>query len=118
MKIYRFDRETAKSIEEHGSTAATISDIISLQEPASVKCIHIEANGLVGSHPAVNPQLFLVVEGEGYLRGEGAIRTPIQAGQAVHWDKGEWHETSSENGMLAIVIEGPAMEPGQFMPEV
>lgn len=117
MKIYRFDRETGTPIDEHGSTAAAISTIASLNEPASVKCIHIEPKGLVGSHPAVNPQLLLVVQGNGYLRGEGAIRTPIKAGQAVHWDRGEWHETSTDSGLVAIVIESATLDPSQYMTE-
>jgi quercetin dioxygenase-like cupin family protein len=117
MKIYRFDKETGTPLEEHGSSAANISNIASINEPSSVKCIHLEANGLVGSHPAESAQILLVVQGEGHLRGEGAIRTPIRAGQAVYWERGEWHETSTDSGMMAIVIEGEDLDPGMLVQE-
>lgn len=117
MKIYSFKRETGTPIDEHGSTKSMVTHIASLNKSASVKCIYIEADGLVGSHPAESPQLFLVVQGEGYLRGEGSIRTPIQAGQAVRWDQGEWHETSTDSGMMAIVIENEDLDTGQLVPE-
>jgi quercetin dioxygenase-like cupin family protein len=118
MKIFSFNRDAGKPIEQLGSSAAMISTVARLNEPATVHCIHMEAEGLVGSHPAENPQIFMVVQGEGYFRGEGALRTPIQAGQAIYWDKGEWHETSTDTGMMAVVIESTALDPGEFMPEI
>jgi quercetin dioxygenase-like cupin family protein len=118
MKIFGFDSDTGRLIEEHGSTEATISKIADLIAPASIKCIYLKDNGLIGSHPAKSSQLFLVVQGQGYLRGEGAIRTPINAGQAVYWKRGEWHETSTDSGMMAIVIESEELDPSQFMTEV
>jgi quercetin dioxygenase-like cupin family protein len=118
MKIFSFDRHTGIPIEEHGSAEATISKLTNLNAPASIRCLYLNNNGLLGSHPAKSPQLFLVVQGEGYLRGEGAIRTPIRAGQAVYWDRGEWHEASTDSGMTAIVIESEELDPGLFMAEV
>lgn len=118
MKIYRFDRETGKPIEQFGSSAAIISTVARLNESTHVHCIYLEAKGMVGSHPAENPQLFMVVQGQGYLRGEGTLRTTIQAGQAIFWEKGEWHETSTDSGMVAIVLESQHLDPGEFMKEV
>ena len=47
-------------------------------------------------------------------RGEGPERTPLATGSAVYWQPGEWHETGSEAGLVAIVVEGDALggEPG------
>ena len=117
MNIYRFDRETGKPIQQHGSNEAFITAIANLDSPTSIRCIHLQPNGLVGSHPAETKQLVLVVQGEGYLRGEGAMRTPIRAGQAVLWEEGEWHETSTDDGLIAIVIESPAPQPDKLLPE-
>ena len=43
---------------------------------------------------------------------------PIRAGQAAFWENGEWHSAGSDTGMIAIVVEGESLDPGQFMPEM
>jgi len=79
--------------------------------------MQIGVGGVVGYHQAVGPQLFLVVEGAGWARGEGPERRTIRAGQAAFWEDGEGHESGSEQGLVAIVIEGENLNPGQFMRE-
>ncbi|WP_245752285.1 cupin domain-containing protein [Planifilum fulgidum] len=56
-------------------------------------------------------QLFLVVSGSGRVRGEASDRVPIRAGEAVFWEAGEGHESGTETGMTAIVIEGSVLNP-------
>jgi hypothetical protein len=34
----------------------------------------------------------------------------------VFWEKDEWHETKSDNGLTAIVIESKELNPVDFMP--
>jgi hypothetical protein len=41
----------------------------------------------------------------------------IKAGQAAFWISGEWHESGTEFGMRAIVIESDSLDP-ILMPEV
>jgi quercetin dioxygenase-like cupin family protein len=64
--------------------------------------------GVVGYHRAASHQLF-AVEGEGWVRGAGPDRIPIQAGQAALWESGEEHEAGTDTGMVAIVVEGDAL---------
>jgi quercetin dioxygenase-like cupin family protein len=70
-------------------------------------CMRLGPGGLIGLHEASGPQLLAVVEGEGWIRGKGPERTPISAGGAVFWEKGEWHETGTDTGLVALVIESP-----------
>ena len=42
------------------------------------------------------------------------IDKKIQAGEAVFWMKGEWHETKTDTGLTAIVIEGETLRPEQL----
>jgi hypothetical protein len=73
-------------------------------------------HGIVGFHPAATPQLFLVVSGYGWVRSEESTgRMPISAGQAAYWEKDEWHESGTDAGMTAIVIESETLEPAEFM---
>jgi len=61
-------------------------------------------------------QLFLVVEGEGWVRGKDDSKpVPISAGQAAFWEAGEGHESGSEEGMVAMVIEGEKLNPESYM---
>ena len=70
--------------------------------------IEIEPGGVVGRHPAGVAQLFVVVEGSGWVSGGGG-REPIAAGEAVLWDEGEEHESGSEDGMTALVLEAESL---------
>jgi len=106
MKIFRFDPEVGRSIDQYNSTGFIISKVVHLFDEAFLNCAYLNANGVIGYHQVTIPQLFLVVQGDGWVRGESPERTPIKAGQAVYWDKGEWHESGTETGMTVIIIEG------------
>ena len=116
MKIYRFDAEVGRSIDRYNSSGFVISKIVRLLEEAAVNCAYLEAKGMIGYHQAAIPQLFLVMQGEGWVRGEEPDRTAINAGQAAYWDKGEWHESGTETGMTAVIIEGINFDPASLMP--
>jgi hypothetical protein len=70
-----------------------------------IQYAYLEPNGLIGYHAATVPQLFLVVQGEGWGRGQAPERTRVQAGQRVYWEDGEGHEAGTGTGMTAIIIE-------------
>lgn len=73
-----------------------------------VGCMRLRPGGAVGYHQATTRQLFAVVEGTGWTRsGEAGRREPISAGGAVIWESGEWHEVGTDDGLVAIVVEGP-----------
>ncbi len=118
MKIFRFDPEVGKSSEHYKSSGFIISRIAHLSNEAFVNCAYLSGNGLIGYHQATSPQLFLVVQGKGWVRGESPNRTPIQAGQAAYWEEGEWHESGTEVGMTAIIIESPNLHPEKLMPMI
>ena len=115
MRRFRFDEQAGREIERFDSVGAVFSRILRTKDAVSIGCIHVKAGGGVGYHPAVCPQLFLVVNGEGWVRGEDDERIPIQAGQAAFWQAGEGHESGTESGMTAIVIEGEELDPDSFM---
>ena len=72
--------------------------------------IHIAPGGVVARHPAVVPQLYVVVSGSGWVSGAEGERQPIEAGEAVLWEQGEEHESGSETGMKALVIEAESID--------
>ena len=44
------------------------------------------------------------------MSGADGIDEPIVAGEAVFWNEGEEHETKSENGLTALIVEGRSLE--------
>lgn len=63
--------------------------------------------GVIGYHQAVAPQLLLIDE---YFK--------VQTGDAVFWTKDEWHETKTDGGLTAIVIESEELDPSIYMTEI
>jgi quercetin dioxygenase-like cupin family protein len=118
MRIYRFDREVAYPITHYESANVAIGRVGRFDGTFQVGCFHVEPGGVVGFHQATVPQLFMVVSGAGWVRGEEAKRTSIYPGQAAFWAAGEWHESGSETGMLAVVVESTALDPTRHMPEL
>ncbi len=117
MRLFRFDASVGHAITAFGSANVAIAGIHCGTGCLQIGCMHVSAGGLVGYHPAAGPQLFLVVAGEGWVRGEAPERQRISAGWAAFWLEGEGHESGSESGMTAIVIEGEGLDPGQLMRE-
>jgi quercetin dioxygenase-like cupin family protein len=92
-----------------------ISPIIKNEGYTSVGCIHFDSEGVVGMHPATMPQLFFVIEGAGWVRVEGDEKVSVSKGTAVFLEAGEQHESWTETGMVAIVIESPTLNPEQYL---
>jgi len=82
----------------------------SLAEGARVQAavFHIAPGGGLRRHPY--PQILAVLEGSGTVSGTDGVEEPISAGEAVFWPQGEEHETRSEQGLTALVVEAPGLE--------
>lgn len=110
MKLYQFNKETGKTITQYDSHFV-MSRITQTEKAAHIVCMHLGENGLIGYHQTVVPQLLLIVNGEGWVRGEQDDYIKVQSGEAVFWDKDEWHETKTDTGLTAIVIESEGLTP-------
>lgn len=106
---HRVDPKTSKVV---------ISPVFASEGPSRFACFHIGPGGFIPRHPAAGPQLFAVLEGEGWVSGEEGGRVPIRAGQAAYWEDGELHECATDKGMRVIVVEGGAFDPARMMGEL
>jgi quercetin dioxygenase-like cupin family protein len=61
-------------------------------------------------HAATFPHVLAVLEGSGEVSGADGILEPITAGQAVFRHKDEEHETTSVEGLTALIIEGASLD--------
>lgn len=110
MELFKFDKSNGKQISKFNSDFI-MSRITQTTKAAHIGCIHLEENGIVGYHQAVSPQLLLIVSGEGLVRGEKEEYVEVEAGDAVFWNKDEWHETKTNTGLMAFVIESEELLP-------
>jgi hypothetical protein len=118
MKIFRFDFQVGKNIDRYNSSGFVLARVLHLFDEAAVNCAYLSSGGLIGYHQTTIPQLFLIVQGKGWVRGESSPKTSIKAGQAAFWEKEEWHESGTETGMMAVIIEGVNFDPAKLMPPV
>jgi quercetin dioxygenase-like cupin family protein len=93
----------SRSIEHHGSVGFTHSRLA--RGDVQVSRIELDPGGRIGGHPAGSRQLFYVLRGRAQVRIETET-DELGPGEAAVWEPGEWHETLSEQGVTAIVVEG------------
>jgi quercetin dioxygenase-like cupin family protein len=108
VKLVAFDPTHA--ITRFDSHGATIGGIAQCTGDARVSLLRLAAGGVVGEHPAASAQLFLVVAGSGWVRVAGEARRAIEPGQAAVWEPGEVHESGSDSGLTAIIVETESLE--------
>jgi mannose-6-phosphate isomerase-like protein (cupin superfamily) len=94
--------------ESRGAASSRVADT---SGPGHVGCMYLGPNGVLGRHPAASAQLFCVVSGEGEVSGGDGSTVPIKAGQAAVWAADEPHETKTERGLTAIIVEMEAIDP-------
>lgn len=116
MKLYSFDPEANRENDQFGSVKTLIAKAVALEPEASVNLAYIRPAERIGYYQEAAPQLFLLVEGAGWIRNEFDEVFPVKAGQAIFWDQNEWHESGSETGMTAVIIEGISFDPEELMP--
>ncbi len=130
MRIFSFDANSGRPLTQwtdvqgkshrvDPKASKTVISPIFLSEVGSrFACFHIGAGGFIPRHPATGPQLFVVVEGSGWVSGEDEKKVPIQSGRAAFWEPGENHESGTDRGMKAIVVECHEFDPATYMREV
>jgi quercetin dioxygenase-like cupin family protein len=100
----------ARPVTASGSTGVSVSTL-ARSTGASVSRVELDPGGCLAMHPAGSPQLFVVVSGEGTVATDQEQPEPVEAGSAVWWHAGELHETRSETGLVALVVEAAGLEP-------
>jgi hypothetical protein len=110
MKTFGFGVDEGRHITHLGSDF--IMSRLHFSPGLHVGCMRFPPGGKVGSHPAGTFQLFAVVEGKGWVRGQSSRRVTLHSGEAALWEPDEQHEAGTDSGMVVIVIEGEALGEG------
>ena len=106
--VKRFDMGGGRQIDRFGSVGVSLQGIS--RRVLQVVVMRIEPGGRIGRHPAAALQLFAVSSGSGWVSGDDGERISIVAGEAVVWDLGEEHESGSDEGMTALVVEAEGLD--------
>jgi quercetin dioxygenase-like cupin family protein len=106
MRIFRYDSDTGRDIQEYNSSNVFISPILQIEKGAVIHVMSFDPYGVIGSHQAAGPQVLFIIQGEGWVRAESPEPISVAVGDVVFWDVGEWHESGSEAGMRVIAVEG------------
>ena len=78
--------------------------ILDAAEQTRVHVARYERDSLLRRHPTKIWQLFMVVDGSGWVSGGDEVRYPISTGQAVLWHPGEEHDSGSDMGMSVLIL--------------
>jgi quercetin dioxygenase-like cupin family protein len=105
MKLFSFDKEVGRPMARYNSNSVFYSHISKIDSHSNIGCLNIEPRGVVGLHEAPAPQLFLVVQGEGWICSEKEEKLHVRSGDGVFCEKGEIHESGSDSGMTVIIIQ-------------
>jgi len=107
VKIFSFGRDRGLHIDRYGSDF--VISRLARTADLHVGCVYVDPSGSVGHHPASTCQLFIVVQGEGWVQGEDQRRIAMKTGAAAFWEPGERHGAGTETGMMALVVEGDVL---------
>jgi hypothetical protein len=114
VEIFQFDRGE-RIVESYGSRGLLATRVAAGTGQVRLTCLAVAPGGIIGTHPATDAQLFLVIAGHGWAAGPDSERVPISAGWGVRWDAGEIHTSGTEVGFIALAVEGSPLD--LFEPE-
>lgn len=100
-----------------GVTVAPLTPPLWAGAPVQAAVFRLAAGGRIGRHPATVPQILAVLEGSGRVSGPDGEFDAIERGEAVFWAEGEVHEAETDEGMTALVLEGPGLGPYRRRPD-
>jgi quercetin dioxygenase-like cupin family protein len=115
MQIFRFDRDAADRITVYDSHDIGFVRVLKSIPQANAAVMYIDPGGVVGYHQAIGQQLFRVVQGTGRVTGTDRVHVSVAPGQAAFWIDGEWHESGSDAGMVAVLVEASSLDPAGFL---
>lgn len=108
---FRFDRNSATAITNYSSRSASAVHLGSGAGESHAYVVQFGPDGEIGEHETGFGQLFIVVEGSGWVRA-GSKMHDVEVGDVVHLDRGELHAKGSSSGMTAVMVQMFDMQPG------
>ncbi|WP_444684459.1 cupin domain-containing protein [Alkalicoccus luteus] len=113
MKIFSFQAKDGRRISDDGSDF--VHQLVTRFEgEAAVSVVHLPPEGTIAMHEARVPQLMIICSGSAEVCGSNSRFSSVKAGDAAFWTTGERHETISDEGMTALILESPVLKEQDF----
>jgi RimJ/RimL family protein N-acetyltransferase/quercetin dioxygenase-like cupin family protein len=110
MRIFEFSTRTMESITQYQSTGAASVVLAAGAGDARIHSLRFEPGGQIGEHPTGSAQLFLVVQGSGWVMDGAGHRVNLTAGQGAFFERREQHSKGSDAGMTALMVQVDTLE--------
>jgi mannose-6-phosphate isomerase-like protein (cupin superfamily) len=104
MRVVDFNVAEYVADSRFGSAEFSVHPVGRVDQ-AIVNVLRLGKLGAIGEHRAVAEQLMIVVSGSAVVTS-GDLSADVTVGQAVHFEPGELHTTTSLEGASLLVIEG------------
>ncbi len=105
MRVISLSTDAAAPITRFSSVAASALQVADGDGEAHVAVIRFEPGGVIGPHTAGFGQLFVPLEGSGWIAGGDGEPAAIAPGTAGYVERGEIHSKGSDTGMTALMIQ-------------
>lgn len=105
IRLVDFTPQRAQAIEQFAASGASTVDLAHGAGESHAYAIHFVPGGAIGPHPAGFDQLFLVVQGSGWVAGADGVRISVDANCGAFVPRGEVHSKGSQTGMLALMFQ-------------
>ena len=92
-------------VERYGSRGATTTRLADGSGEAHVRLRRIGAGGIIDRHEAGFAQLWIVVEGTGWVAGDDGRRHQVGVGDVAFFGRGEHHAKGSDSGMTVVMVQ-------------
>lgn len=110
MIVFNATTRRLTPIAEFHSHGAESAELATGCGDAHVHIVRIVAGGEIGPHVAGFGQLFVCVEGSGWVAGANDERVPISSGEVAYFPRGERHSKGSAEGLRALIIQVRELE--------
>lgn len=112
MPIQLIDYSADKSvrIDRFSSSGASSVELAHGSGESHAYAVHFIPGGEIGPHPAGFDQLFVVLQGSGWVAGTDGVRHAVGLGCGAFIPTGEVHSKGSDTGMVAIMVQSTAFE--------
>lgn len=104
----RLDPIAADPVTDYDARGVTAMSLAEGLGPWTGTVLFVDAGGSLGPHETGRDQVLLVVSGTGWLEVDG-VRRELGAGDAGVVSAGVRHAKGSVTGMVALVLQSPAI---------
>jgi quercetin dioxygenase-like cupin family protein len=103
--VFSLEAAPATPVLDFQSRSAVAAELAAGNGPAHIHLVRIDAGGEIGPHVAGFGQLFVALDGTGWVCGEDGERVSVSPGQVAYFARGERHAKGSDRGLRAMIIQ-------------